>query len=103
MSQVLFDYTGRHSHRWRRIFPYSRTVLIAFGLVLLGIASAIPLVVAYAANDLALSRADAFPNHLAVTGLAAAITGAQLFVFTLVLHGTIIATTRARPTVPNPG
>ena len=38
VAQVLFDYTGRHSHRWRRIFPYTRTVLIAFGLVVLGVA-----------------------------------------------------------------
>ena len=36
-------------------------------------------------------------NHLAVTGLSFGITGAQLFVFTLLLHGTILATTRGRP------
>ena len=97
VAQVLFDYTGRHRHRWGRIFPYTRTVLISFGLVLLGVTVAIPLVVDYATSDLALERADTVQNHLAVTGLAAAITGAQLFVFTLLLHGTIIATTRGRP------
>jgi glycosyltransferase involved in cell wall biosynthesis len=101
VAQVLFDYTGRHSHRWRRIFPYSRTVLIAFGFELLGFALAIPLVVRYVTHDLALDSSDAVQNHLAVTGLAAAITGAQLFVSTLLLHGTIIATTRARPKVPH--
>ena len=71
--------------------------MIAFGLILLGIGLAIPLVVAYLGNDLALQRADTLQNHLAVTGLAAAITGAQLFVFTLLLHGTVVATARARP------
>ena len=32
VAQVLFDYTGRRKRRWLRLFPYTRTVLIAFGL-----------------------------------------------------------------------
>jgi hypothetical protein len=97
IAQVLFDYTGRYRLRWLRVFPYTRTVLIAFGLVVLGIALAIPLVRDYVANDLALQSADTLENHLAVTGLASAISGAQLFVFTLLLHGVVVATTRGRP------
>ncbi len=100
VAQVLFDYTGRHSRRWSRLFPYTRTALIAFALIALGFILAIPVIVTYATNDLALSSSDAVANHVAVTGLAAAITGAQLFVSTLLLHGTIIATTRGRPMVP---
>jgi glycosyltransferase involved in cell wall biosynthesis len=96
IAQLLFDYTGRHRERWLGVFPYTRTVLSAFGLVLLGIALAVPLVVTYIANDLALERPDAVENHLAVTGLAAVITGAQLFVFTLLLHGAAVATTQRR-------
>jgi hypothetical protein len=98
IAQVLFDYTGRHRERWLRIFPYTRTVLIAFGLVVLGVVLAMPLVVSYLSNDLALQQADTLENHLAVTGLAAIIAGAQLFVFTLLLHGTVVATTQGRPT-----
>jgi uncharacterized membrane protein YidH (DUF202 family) len=100
IAQILFDYTGRNAVRWQRVFPYTRTVLIAFGLIVVGVALAIPLVVTYTANDLALERADTIQNHLAVTGLAAAVVGAQLFVSTLVLQATIIATTRSRPRVP---
>jgi hypothetical protein len=96
IAQILFDYTGRHRRRWLRIFPYTRTVLIAFGLVLLGVALAIPLVVAYIGEGLALQRADTVENHLAVTGLAAVVLGAQLFVFTLLLHGTLVATEHDR-------
>jgi glycosyltransferase involved in cell wall biosynthesis len=97
IAQVLFDYTGRYRERWLRIFPYTRSVLIAFGLVVLGIALAIPLVVSYLGNDLALQSANTVQNHLAVTGLAAVIVGAQLFVFTLLLHGAVVATTQGRP------
>jgi hypothetical protein len=98
IAQVLFDYTGRQRRRWLRIFPYTRTVLIAFALVVAGIALAIPLVATYIGNGLALEQADALPNHLAVTGGALAILGVQLFVFTLLLHGAVVATTQRRPT-----
>ena len=101
VAQILFDYTGRNAHRWQRVFPYTRTVLLAFGLVLFGVALAIPLLVTYATSDFALDRADTIQNHLAVTGLAATITGAQLFVSTLVLHGTILATAHVRPHLAN--
>jgi hypothetical protein len=94
---VLFDYTGSNSHRWRRVFPYTRTALIGIVLAVAGFAMAVPLVVTYVANDFALGSADTIENHLALTGLAAVICGAQLFVFAAVLHGTMIATTRARP------
>ena len=99
VAQVLFDYTDQHRHSWGRIFPYTRTVLIAFGLVVLGIGAGIPLVVTYFTNGHSLGGSDAIENHIAVTGLALSITGAQIFVFTLLLHGTIIATRRGRPTV----
>jgi glycosyltransferase involved in cell wall biosynthesis len=94
IAQVLFDYTGKYRRRWLGMFPYTRTVLTAFGLAAVGIALTIPLLATYIGNDLALERADTLENHLAVTGLAAVITGAQLFVFTLLLHAAVVATTR---------
>jgi glycosyltransferase involved in cell wall biosynthesis len=97
IAKVLFDYTGRDSRRWLRVFPYTRSTLIAFGLVVLGVCLAAPLVLSYFNNDFRLSTADAGKNHLAVTGLAAVISGAQLFVFTLLLHGTVAATKRGHP------
>lgn len=99
IAQVLFDYTGRITRRRLNTFPYTRTVLIAFALVVIGLAATVPLLVTYAQGDFLLEGADTLENHLALTGLAAIITGAQLFAFTLVLHGTIIATTRRRPRV----
>jgi glycosyltransferase involved in cell wall biosynthesis len=97
VSQVLFDYTGRKKHRWLWLFPYTRSVLAAFGISVLGVVLAIPLVSVYISQDFKLHRADAIENHLAVSGLALALAGAQLFVFTLLLHGSVVATTRGRP------
>jgi hypothetical protein len=96
VAQVLFDYTGRRRRRWLRVFPYTRTVLIAAGLFIVGVALAVPLLATYISNDFALHSADSLENHLAVTGLGAAIAGAQLFVSTLLLHGAVVATTPAR-------
>jgi glycosyltransferase involved in cell wall biosynthesis len=97
IAQVLFDYTGRRRERWLRLFPYTRTVLFAFLLVLVGVGLAVPLAIAYLHNNLALTAADLAQDHLAVTGLAAAIAGAQLFVFVLLLYGAVVATSRERP------
>lgn len=93
IAQILFDYTGRYRKRWLRLFPYTRSVLAAVALVVLGIGLAIPLVATYIGNNLVLPQATTLENHLAVTGLATVIVGAQLFVFTLLLHATVIATT----------
>jgi hypothetical protein len=43
-----------------------------------------------------LSIANYSQDHLAVTGLAAGIVGAQLFVFVLLIHGAVVATTRGQ-------
>jgi glycosyltransferase involved in cell wall biosynthesis len=96
IAQVLFDYTGRKRERWLRLFPYTRSVLIAALLVLVGIGLGIPLILAYINNDYALTAANLVQDHLAVTGLAAVIAGAQLFMFTLLLHGAALATARSR-------
>jgi hypothetical protein len=96
VAQVFFDYTGTRKQRWLRWFPYTRTVLTAFALGVLGVALCVPLAATYVSQDFALAQADALENHLAVSGLATAIAGAQLFVFTLLLHGATIATTHAR-------
>ncbi|MBV9818667.1 MAG: glycosyltransferase family 2 protein [Solirubrobacterales bacterium] len=101
IAHVLFDYTGRRTRRWLRTFPYTRTVLVAGLLVLAGIGLGVPLAIAYGHNDLLLTSANLVQDHLAVTGLAAVVAGAQLFVFVLLLHGVVLATAPVRPTVPD--
>jgi hypothetical protein len=99
IAQVLFDFSGRRTRRWLRAFPYTRSVLISMLLVLAGIGLAVPLAVTYLSNDYRLTSANFVQDHLAVTGMAAAIAGAQLFVFVLLLHGAVVATARGRPVV----
>jgi hypothetical protein len=98
IAQILFDFTGRHRRRWLRVFAYTRSVSAAVALVLVGTALAVPLAIAYFNNGLALSLKNLPQDHLAVTGLALAIAGAQLFGSTLVLHGAAVATDRSART-----
>jgi glycosyltransferase involved in cell wall biosynthesis len=99
IGKVLFDYSGSNSRRWTRVFSYTRTTLIAFALVILGVCLAIPLVISYLQNDYRLDATETDIQHLAVTGMALAISGVQLFVFTLLLHGTVAATSSPRPRI----
>lgn len=94
VAQLLFDYTGRYRRRWLGLFPYTRTVVIAAALGVVGFLIAIPMVLRYVSNDFALGDPQDAVNHLAVLGLTFMIAGFQLFVFTLLLHGTAVATTR---------
>jgi len=96
VAQVLFDYTGRATRRWLRVFPYTRTVLIALALIALGIIACIPLVVTYFQNDMQLGAPEDAEPHLAVLGLTLATAGFSIFVYTLVLHGSAVATARRR-------
>jgi glycosyltransferase involved in cell wall biosynthesis len=91
IAQVLFDYTGAAKRRWLRLFPYTRTALLAASLVTLGVALVVPLLVRYIGNDLQLGAPDETQNHLAVLGLTCAVAGFQIFTFMLVLHGTVTA------------
>ena len=96
VAQVLFDYTGRATRRWLRVFPYTRTVLIG---VRAGRARRHRL--HPAGRDLLPERHDSSARprdvepHLAVLGLTLAVAGFSIFVYTLVLHGSAVATAAA--------
>ncbi len=96
VSQTLFDYTGVHSRRWVRVFPYSRTTLSAIGGGFAGLLLVVPLVVRYVSNDFALGPPGNVENHLAIAGLTLLMTSFLIFGFTLLLHGVLVATERGR-------
>jgi glycosyltransferase involved in cell wall biosynthesis len=99
IARVLFDYTGRATKRWLGLFAYTRTVLLAFASVVAGVCLGIPLAVDYVNRGFVLSTANVVAEHLAITGIALVIAGAQLFVFVLLLNGAAVATGRRRNSV----
>jgi MFS family permease len=97
ISKVLFDYTGQESRRWTRILRYTRTSIISGGVIVAGIAGTMPLLVHYLTNQYSLPDIDSRISHMAITGLAAIIAGVVTFIFTLIVHASVLAS-RFQPT-----
>ncbi len=93
LTQVFFDYSGVATERWFRRFPYTRTVVVAWLLMLLGAIASGWLALTYVSQGLRL-RDGAAVNHVGVLGLLLLITGFMTFTFTLVLHSTRVAIRR---------
>ncbi len=88
LAQVFFDYSGEITSRWFRVFPYTRTVLIAAATFLVGLALSASLLVHYIAQHFVLlTNQDPF-GHLGVAGLFLMIAAFATFTFTLLLHST---------------
>jgi glycosyltransferase involved in cell wall biosynthesis len=93
LTQVFFDYTGAATARWFGRFPYTRTVLISLGLLVLGAVLSGTLAVTYLQNEFRLID-GARVNNLGVAGLLLLIGGFMTFTFTLLLHSTAVAVRR---------
>lgn len=97
ISRILFDYTGSESAKWSAVFSYTRTTVLSFLLLLIGLTGALPLVRHYLANDFSLPEVESTESHMAITGLTAIIASAIVFTFTLLVHASVLAT-RFKPT-----
>jgi glycosyltransferase involved in cell wall biosynthesis len=93
LTQVFFDYTGAATARWFGRFPYTRTVLISMGLLVLGAVLSGTLAVTYLQNEFRLVE-GARVNNLGALGLLLLIGGFMTFTFTLLLHSTAVAVRR---------
>ena len=90
LTKVLHDYDGVASRRLSRLFNYNRSVVVSLGLLALGIGFMIPLVKEYLALGFTLSGRVGRADHMAITGLLLVILAFTQFVFTLVLHSTVL-------------
>jgi glycosyltransferase involved in cell wall biosynthesis len=88
LARVFLDYTDRNRERLRRLFDYTKAVLVSAVLFTVGFALEIALVVHYVHNSFRLPNPQATINHLAITGLLFMATGFSTFCFTLLLHAT---------------
>lgn len=98
ISKVLFDYTGRESKRWTRVLRYTRTSVISGGLIIAGLAGTMPLLMHYLTNQYSLPDIDSQISHMAISGLTAIIAGVVTFIFTLIVHASVLAS-RFQPNI----
>jgi glycosyltransferase involved in cell wall biosynthesis len=90
IAQVLYDYTGRASRRWERLFRYTRTIVVASVAFIAGVGLSTPLIVTYVRNDWALPGEIDPEGYLAVVGLLAMICSFMTFTNTLLLHAALL-------------
>jgi hypothetical protein len=93
LTQVFFDYSGEVTKRWFARFPYTRTVLGAAAVFVVGLGLTGWLLVHYLGHGLRLAP-DLAANYLGVTGLLLMIAGFMTFTFTLLLHSTAVVVWR---------
>src|SRR6516164_7040810 len=88
LAHVFLDYTDRNRERLRRIFDYSKAVLVSAAVFTVGFALDVAFVIYYVRNSFLLFEPQATINHLAITGLMFMAIGFSTFCFTLLLHAT---------------
>ncbi len=95
IAQVLFDYRGTARERWLKVFPYTRSVVVAATTAFAGLGCTVPLIVYYLSHHENLSLQASIQDGLGIMGLMLMMIGFCLFTFTLVFHGAVIATQRS--------
>jgi glycosyltransferase involved in cell wall biosynthesis len=88
LAHVFLDYTDRNRERLRRLFDYTKAVLVSAVLFTVGFALDIAFAIYYVRNSFLLPEARATINYLAITGLLFMAIGFSTFCFTLLLHAT---------------
>jgi glycosyltransferase involved in cell wall biosynthesis len=84
--QVLHDYTGRATRRWLSVFAYTRTMLIAAAMFVVGVLLAVGLIVDYVGSGLRLPLSHQHQIYFAITGLLLVMTSFMTFAATLLVH-----------------
>ena len=88
LAHVFLDYTDRNRERLRRLFDYTKAVLVSAVLFTVGFALDIAFLIYYVRNSFLLPEPRVTINYLAITGLLFMAIGFSTFCFTLLLHAT---------------
>jgi glycosyltransferase involved in cell wall biosynthesis len=91
LAHVFLDYGGRHRERWRRVFRYTKMMVISGTVFALGAALVVALVVHFVTSNFSLPEASAALTHVGIVGLLLMIVGFSTFCFTLLLHATSVS------------
>ena len=91
IAQMLYDYSGKSTNRWLRVFRYTRSMAISGLMLAGGLALAAPLVIEYWKFGFRLPQEALFRlSHMAVMGLLLICTAFMNYAFTLLLHATAL-------------
>jgi glycosyltransferase involved in cell wall biosynthesis len=91
LAHMFLDYGGRLRERWRRIFTYTKMMVISGLLFTVGLLLDVVLLVTFIRRDFALPDPSTTIPHLGVLGLMLMMVGFSTFCFTLLLHATSVS------------
>ncbi len=97
LAHVFLDYGGRLRERWRRVFTYTKMMVISGTLFAVGFVLDLILLITFIHRDFTLPDPSATMPHLGVLGLMLMIVGFSTFCFTLLLHATSVSYGSERP------
>ena len=100
IARLIYDRERRHVGIWRRFFSFNRAIVFFTGLLVLGLASTVPLIVEYIEFGYRLPTDLTAASFQAVAGLGAILLSFLCFAFCLV-HEAALLTTGKTP-VPEP-
>src|SRR3954467_15520548 len=66
LAHVFLDYGGRHRERWRRVFRYTKMMVISGTVFALGAALVVALVVHFVTSNFSLPEASAALTHVGI-------------------------------------
>ena len=91
LTQILSSYDDRPKIKWTNIFRYTRSVVISFLFVVVGVSLEIPILVFYLSHSLTLPDPLSIVDHLAINGILFIVIGFLTFGFVLVLDSASIS------------
>jgi glycosyltransferase involved in cell wall biosynthesis len=91
LAHMFLDYGGRLRGRWRRVFEYTRMMVVSGILFAVGLVLDIVLLVSFISHDYTLPDPSTTIPHLGVLGLMLMMVGFSTFCFTLLLHATSVS------------
>ena len=86
IARIFYDYTNHSTGKLLKRFSYTRTVLISFGIFILGTIFCSFLIASYYWFGFSLPESSIYANHLAITGMFLILAGLMMFTFTLMIH-----------------
>ena len=95
LAHVFLDYSGRKRARWKRLFEYTKSVVVSAALFVVGFCLAAILAVHYLTHNFSLPPTSSPIDHLGIIGLMFMMLGFSTFCFTLLLHATDVSYGRA--------
>lgn len=86
LTEMMYDYSGKFSEKWVKIFDYNKVFVLCIILLAIGLLMTVPILEDYFKFGLSLPFGIINPYNSAVTGILCIIVAFQVFTSMLIIH-----------------